>query len=1006
MRLKKNIIQDLLVVIAYGTGKSRHASVELLFQYWPGLNPSALDRRTLSEKHVPWKPLTCQSGTCQNSLNNEAVKICFASMLESGAVTGGNPNAALTTDNKGRPPIPLLICIDCAEQVRELSSIAKSKCTDVLLNVLHPMTEICYTCESKNCLTPVTSKYSPNAMAVVTCFSLECTSYNSNKPVRLCAQCHAARHLSPSGVPVIPSTSTATTSTTGQNNGAITPVGKDGTPQPPATVHHRHLVQEHLQTLWQLPPDSQQHFTEAVISLLREASVLEKSSKDGGGGGGTRSTHAPGAYMGGGGGGVGTAFGPGGATGGVGVGGVGGGFEGATPMGGPGGLGAPRESEGVDSTIEERQLLSRYGIWLLIGLCEPKEANTTERMELLGRMLAMLCQWFHNTACLPDDQAGSALERIKSESIHGWLMKVIDSQFQLFANCLIPNPPDYAQIGGHWESWPSMTTQIKEGFKRLLCLVPYDIITADIWAYIMPFWMESFRYDLPEMELAELKILLSKVLDPDLSPLGLPPKQMYHFISICFENMPMEQEQALSWLQILTLLEIPVPINLLNTMFQSGIKAFVNLREMKECKKVIETDLTDIGDEGLTQPIASTSKLSPNRDTRQLSTSTTASSHPLIAVATIENIVESQLACYVLMLDILLKQFELQEVTAHKGVDTGKDSSNTIQLLFNMISVANCTTPSGQVHTCGDFANTLGSEIGAAIPVKSANVPSTGMGIQRHVNKPNSFLNACFFCELSSIWYQLSLQLITYFAPLVEMTVMSDVACSMTTDSDSNPCLSPLSVRQMNTAQSTNGQTTDGTSLTIPPPGASSAAVEERSTLYSINEDQAEDSCNQLTGDDGCDSYGIGSAHDVPEGELEDDEKMLASIELNMTEKLTIKFLQELEFQSDPDVIYHLLQCLKLLALHSGILNRMAQDDKRRKFFGWCQKRFLITNFWRLIQAEFSQVSEQLLLFFTPLNCLPILFFSDCPNSCSTGVALYCSSRWPSGVLANGERRL
>ena len=96
-----------------------------------------------------------------------------------------------------------------------------------------------------------------------------------------------------------------------------------------------------------------------------------------------------------------------------------------------------------------------------------------------------------------------------------------------------------------------MSIQIKEGFKGLLCLVPYDMITADIWAYIMPFWMESFRYDLAEAELSELKILLSKVLDPDLSPLGLAPKVMYHFISVCFERpMPPEQEQALSWLQV------------------------------------------------------------------------------------------------------------------------------------------------------------------------------------------------------------------------------------------------------------------------------------------------------------------------------------------------------------------------------------------------------------------------------------------------------------------------
>ena len=31
-------------------------------------------------------------------------------------------------------------------------------------------------------------------MAAVTCFSTECTSYNSHRPVRLCNQCHKIRH--------------------------------------------------------------------------------------------------------------------------------------------------------------------------------------------------------------------------------------------------------------------------------------------------------------------------------------------------------------------------------------------------------------------------------------------------------------------------------------------------------------------------------------------------------------------------------------------------------------------------------------------------------------------------------------------------------------------------------------------------------------------------------------------------------------------------------------------
>lgn len=46
-------------------------------------------------------------------------------------------------------------------------------------------------------------------------------------------------------------------------------------------------------------------------------------------------------------------------------------------------------------SVEERQLLGRYGVWLLVGRCTPTE-NTP--IEILGRLLAMVFYWFHMTA--------------------------------------------------------------------------------------------------------------------------------------------------------------------------------------------------------------------------------------------------------------------------------------------------------------------------------------------------------------------------------------------------------------------------------------------------------------------------------------------------------------------------------------------------------------------------------------------------------------------------------
>lgn len=933
MRLKPNIIQDLLCVIAYGTGKSRHAAVELLFQYWPGLNPSFADRKALTDKHVSWKPLTCQNDSCQNTLNNEAVKICF-SQLET-------LRMGTNLEYKGRPPIPMLICIECAELVRAQTSSKSgtglaSKWTqqDILLNVLHPMTEICYTCESKNC---TASKKNP--VAVVTCFSLECTSFNSNKPVRLCAQCHQTRHsttaiVEDGDIASVPGTSA-------QQNGQ--PRRQSST-----TSARKHLIQEHLTSLWQLSLAAQQHFSEAIIALLREAAAAEKTSKDSDRY--TRQTGGPGAgggfgLPGGGGGGFSSFDRPYGMPGIDSSGGIpGGGFGsgvGSNPVGG--GMSSPGTESG-DSSIEERQLLSRYGIWMLVGLCDPSEANTTERKELLGRMLAMLCQWFHYTACLPDDQAGSALERLKGETIHGWLMKVIDSQFQLFANCLIPTPPEYAMIGGHWECWPSIDIHIKEGFKRLLCLVPYDMITADIWAYIMPYWMESFRYDLAEDELSELKINLSKVLDPDLSPLGLPPKQMYHFISICFERAnPIDQEQALSWLQILTLLEIPVPINLLNSMFLTGIKSLVSDEKIIENMKLACASAVGLPNHAESFDLSKTDP--PGTQERQASEDPPADNceHASeTAIHNVENVAEMRMSCFVLKLDILLKQFELQEINAHKGFDIGKDAINTTELLFEMVSLAKYSSGN---HTC--MVQTpispeinLGPVAGASTEPTAPSAPAT----DNKLKKPNTFMNECLFCELCSVWYQLSLQLITYFAPLTEITVMPDISGAPHTDSADGP----------NVVSSFSG------------------ASGERAVLYSINEDIADMDHHSVgayslhSGTDHVDAlssdaqhFGANDATDGPgDGTQpqEVDDQHFSSVELSMTERLTMKFLREMELHRDPDVLYSLLQCLKLLTLHAGVLSKLAKDEKRQEFFVWLQQRYLIPNLWTLLQAEFSQV--------------------------------------------------
>lgn len=63
-------------------------------------------------------------------------------------------------------------------------------------------------------------------------------------------------------------------------------------------------------------------------------------------------------------------------------------------------------------------------------------------------------------------------------------------------------------MSSHRDSLVSRTSHLKDGLNRLFSLVPYEIITSDIWDYVMPRWMEAIVTDVPEKELHELKNLL------------------------------------------------------------------------------------------------------------------------------------------------------------------------------------------------------------------------------------------------------------------------------------------------------------------------------------------------------------------------------------------------------------------------------------------------------------------------------------------------------------------
>lgn len=269
-----------------------------------------------------------------------------------------------------------------------------------------------------------------------------------------------------------------------------------------------------------------------------------------------------------------------------------GGGMGFSGGGGGGAIGSTFGSHCDPTSLEERQLLGRYGVWLLVGLCTPNEDTP---VEILGRLLSMLFHWFHVTAYCFDGQAESALEKLKTEHVCGWLSEVMKTHYEVFISCLLPHPADYVRVGGHWETLASRTSHLKDGLHRLFCLVPYEVITPDVWDYVMPHWMEAIVNDVPEHELSELKVILSKILDRDMNSLGFDTKKMYNFVAKRFVNTNAKiQEQALNWLQTLTMLEITMPLDQLFSIFSDGVAVMQLMScaesELKPNKSVKDND--------------------------------------------------------------------------------------------------------------------------------------------------------------------------------------------------------------------------------------------------------------------------------------------------------------------------------------------------------------------------------------------------------------------------------
>uniref|UniRef100_A0A4X2M0D9 Unc-79 homolog, NALCN channel complex subunit n=1 Tax=Vombatus ursinus TaxID=29139 RepID=A0A4X2M0D9_VOMUR len=535
-----------------------------------------------------------------------------------------------------------------------------------------------------------------------------------------------------------------------------------------------------------------------------------------------------------------------------------------------------------DDDKHDQRLLSQFGIWFLVSLCTPSENTPTES---LARLVSMVFQWFHSTAYMMDDEVGSLVEKLKPQFVTKWLKTVCDVRFDVMVMCLLPKPMEFARVGGYWDKSCSTVTQLKEGLNRILCLIPYNVISQPVWECIMPEWLEAIRTEVPDNQLKEFREVLSKMFDIELCPLPFSMEEMFGFISCRFTGYPASvQEQALLWLHVLSELDIMVPLQLLISMFSDGVNSVKELANQRKSRvselagSLAARRVSVASDPGrrvqhhMLSPFPSPFQ-SPLRSPMRSPFRSPFKNFGHPGGRTIDFDCEDDemnLNCFILMFDLLLKQMELQD----DGITMGLENS----LSKDIISIINNVfqAPWGGSHTCQKDERAI----------------------------------ECHLCQSSILCYQLGCDLLERLAPKEESRLV---------------------------------EPTDNL---------------EDSLLYSRPEfiigTEGEEDENPVA------KHGEnpGNHTELPENTAikNDTERKFCYQQLPVTLRLIYTIFQEMAKFEEPDILFNMLNCLKILCLHGECLYIARKDYPQ--FLAYIQDHMLIASLWRVIKSEFSQLSS------------------------------------------------
>ncbi|MEQ2185306.1 Protein unc-79, partial [Goodea atripinnis] len=85
-------------------------------------------------------------------------------------------------------------------------------------------------------------------------------------------------------------------------------------------------------------------------------------------------------------------------------------------------------------------------------------------------------------------------------------------------------------------------------------------------------------------------------------------------------------------------------------------------------------------------------------------------------------------------------------------------------------------------------------------------------------------------------------------------------------------------------------------------------------------------------------------------------DKKFSYQQLPVSLKLIYTILQEMSKFEEPDILFNMLNCLKILCLHGECLYLAHKDHSQ--FLGYIQEKMLIPSLWSMLKSEFCQLAS------------------------------------------------